>query len=434
MATEQSQIEVPQGERALIVPSVWGGSTGRTGYQSGDLEPRVYAEMLERDGHCRQALRYTQNQILSIIGDYQHPDGDILQAVEFALRAMQGTWRGVLRNCLDAIWYGFDVEELVWEEAPPNPHGLEWCYRKIKPTPAQSWYPEGLVTDDYGNLTELIQWRKSPREVKLERNRAIHYAYEGRGSVWGAPCARLVHRWYSTRIDAHEMWLVGIERLSAPLVIYIVPQGTTFDRMTGREKSYTEMAADGWREVASGGVLITEAFFQDTGDSAVLLPQFEVLRGDGWQDEFADYCDYAAREIYLALGIPPLLLMEPQHSSRAQAESMAYMTQLMMLPIAEEFAETVIIDQIVRPLIEANFGPQEDYGSVTVELPSNEQELAGVVRDLWQAGFTWATSEAHYRAIQRRLPSLLPEWEEFAGEDTIPGSSERPSAGLPMER
>lgn len=418
------EVRVPRGERALVVPSIW-TTGGRKGYYPDDVDPSVYTDMLRRDGHCRQALRWTQNQVLTLLGQYQHPDDRIREAVAFALRAMEGTWRGTLRNILDAIWYGFDVEEIVWDRAPANPYGLRWTWRKLKPTPAESWYPKGLQTDDYGNLIRLVQWEGTAREVVLDLNRAIHYAFEGRGNPWGAPCARLVRRWYETRRDAHDMWLVGIERLSAPLVVYITPQGSTIDRATGMEKSYAELAADGWRQVSSGGVLITEAFFHDTGQNVVLLPQFEVLRGDGWQDEFANYCDYAAREIYLALGIPPLLQMEPQHSSRAQAQSMAYMTQLMLIPMAEQFAETVIVNQIARPLIEANFGPQETYGSVPVDLPGDEETTASVVRDLWQAGFTWATSEAHYRAVQRRLPSILPEWEEFAADGDF-GVAEEP--------
>jgi len=417
----------PLGERARTAPSPWASSYR---YSPDDLSPTKYAEMLRLGGHCRQALRFTKNQVLSLLGDYKHADERVQDGIAYATEALQGTWRGVLSNILDAIWYGFSVSERVWDNAPANPYGLAWYYSRVKPTPPQSWYPRGLVTDEFGNLKQLIQWRQSANSVELELNRAVHWAYEGRGSVWGAPAARLAHKWWQTRRDVHDMWLLGIERLSSPVIVDVVPQGTVRDRATNQERSFADFAAEGWRSVTSGGVLVREAFAQELGaTNYVLLPQFEVIRGDGWQQEFADYCDYAAREIYVALGLPPLLMMEPQHASRAHTESIALLTQIMLMPVAEEFAEDVIIDQLVKPLIVANYGEQDDYGEVPVQLPIDENEVAGVVRDLWQAGFTWATSEAHYRRIQARLPSLLPEWEEFAGEaaalPTVRGEAEQ---------
>jgi len=422
---EQPTIQVPRGEVTRAVGGPWRSHSERS---PDEHVPTHYTKLLERYGHARMALRFTKNQICSLIGDYQHPDERIADGVRFALDAMQGTFRGMVGHVLDALWYGYDVEEKVWDNAPPNEFALAWYYTKIKPTQPESWYPKGLVTDDFGNLKELIQWRdRGDAENKLDLIRAIHWAYEGRNSVWGLAAARAANKWLETRNDAHDMWRIGMERLSAPIVVDIEPQGEVLNRDTGQRISYTEMAADGWNKMTAGGVLVREASVLDAGadgSTSILLPQMTVLRGDGWTQEFENYCDYAAREIYIAVGIPPLLVMEPEHASRAHTETIAIVTALMLAPIAETFVEDVLIDQVVRPLVIANYGEQETYGDSPVTLPIDEAETAQVVRDLWQSGFTMAASEAHYQRIQARIPGLLPEWSEIDGNlDESAGTS-----------
>jgi len=402
-----------------------------------ELNPTVYEEMLQLSTICRQALRFTKNSIISLIDDYQNDDEVIQAGVRWSLNEMQGTWRNVLSNALDAIWFGFNVQELVWEALATPREGVSWTFSKVKSTPPPSWYPGGLVTDDYGNLKKLLQWKKTESEVELPLNKSVHWAFEGRGNVWGNPCARTAHFWYSTRRDTVEMWLIAMERLAAPIVVDLEMQGDV-KGPDGLEVSNVEFSGQQWEKLSSGGVMVRQAAYDRDLDH--VFPDIKMLGSGGWEEQFKAYADYAGREMFMAVGVPPLLQMEPQHASRAQSESIASLTQLMLLPTAEMFVEDVLVDQIVRPLVDYNWGPQDNYGKFPIELPVDEEQVASIVREMSQAGFLMPMNEAHYTTIEERLPGVLPAWEDhikgggFSGQQqALPGSSEPPEATPPTE-
>jgi hypothetical protein len=389
-------------------------------YSDDDLEPSVYTKMLRTSGHCAQALRFTQNQILSLIGNYEHEDEEITKVIRALLVFMEGSWRRVLIHGLDAVWWGFSVQEKVMESFRVDGSDY-WGYLRIKPTAQESWYPRGLITNKFGRLERLVQWKDVPQyEAELELERAIHWSYQGRGSVWGWGAARAAHPWYQVHRDVLELWMIGLERLSSGIIIDLEHKGASKNEL-GEDVPNVEKAAELWSQTTTGDAIIREAVVDEDGN---VFPQVNFLTGSGWQGEFSDTMVQAAKELYVAVGVPPMLQMEPEHSSRAQSETVNSVTQTMLLPIAEEYTEEVLIEQVVRPLIEWNWGEMEDYGGFPVQTPVDQEGLSKILGELRDSGFVVPINPAHYARVQALFPDILPPYEEHESEGGF-------TAGLP---
>ena len=151
------------------------------------------------------------------------------------------------------------------------------------------------------------------------------------------------------------------------------------------------------------------------------LPRVEVLRADGWDTEFTTYVDYVNRAYFLALGIPSLMVMESQFGTRAQSLVHSDVASIGALPVAEEFAESCLMRDIVQPLVDLNYGEQEDYGSFPVTQPTDEQFVSGILTSLAGSGVLGLmVDERVYTKIQSILPDYLPEIEPGQFDQTAP--------------
>jgi hypothetical protein len=111
------------------------------------------------------------------------------------------------------------------------------------------------------------------------------------------------------------------------------------------------------------------------------------------------------------------------------------------LPVAEEFAETCLIEQVVKPLLDVNFGEQEDYGSFPAALPLDEEFVASILTSLNTAGFLGLMVDRRiYQHWQEKLPQYLPEIDEGeyyqeggAAEEALPEQTEQPVVGVSDE-
>jgi hypothetical protein len=121
---------------------------------------------------------------------------------------------------------------------------------------------------------------------------------------------------------------------------------------------------------------------------------------------------YADRAKLLAMGVPPLMIIESEHGTRSQAQEAGDTGRLTFEPIAREFATGVLVDQIVRPTIIYNFGEQADgYGEFPVRRQVDEAQMVTILEGLGRTGVFDGMTEPFYRRTQEKFP-WLPEWEE----------------------
>jgi hypothetical protein len=212
-----------------------------------------------------------------------------------------------------------------------------------------------------------------------------------------------------------------------PQIVVVVADGKYQDPVSKREISTTELMGNIWAEVKSAGVVVLCAPTGEFTDKD--LPRVQQLQGEAFGDEFSAHIRWVDGAYLTAVGVPALVQLEGQFGTRAQSAVHSDAAKFGALPVAEEFAETCLIEQIVKPLLDVNYGEQEDYGSFPASIPVDEEFVANILTALNTAGFLgMMVDERVYRHWQERLPQYLPEIDDNAYEQEQPA---QPT--LPME-
>jgi hypothetical protein len=385
-------------------------------------------ETLRTDWLVRQALRFSANLILSLIGEYEHEDPRVVEFVRGAIGYMRRSWRSALLAQLEAIWYGFSMAEIVWEAgaglnggrrgaSPPRGGGGgasasrggggAWLIRYLAPLDPARFYPAGFDMQKGLDQTEARMGAGTMEETLIPSSHFVHWAYESADNPYGNPLAPTVWLNVKGRDHASRLWLTGLEHRGQPLLYEVVPHSVYKDPDTGLETTAVEQAQKSWDGTQGGSVVIRSA-----ADGEGKLPRVEVMDLSGWTTEFTDFFAYKDKAILLGFGIPPMVLLEPEHATRAQAAVQSELTKLTFVPTAEEFAQSVLVDQIVDPLIRYNLGEQDDYGHFPVSMPVDQEGLAGILESLERVGVFTAMAPSLYATIQEKFPGILPTPEE----------------------
>jgi len=377
---------------------------------NGDLPQ--YTEMLECDYAARQALSFASNLVINLIGEYEHEDEALQAWVRSALRNMRGDWSATLRFLLRARIFGFVVAEKVWGSA--SIEGREsWVYSNLAPVQPESLTVRGLVMDvDTGRPSEVVQWAQfgEANAIHIPGAKVIHWSLDDKGDGYGTPLGRAMLPLYNAKKSTASAWEVAAKYRGYPQIYEVVP-GTRLQNADKVEVNYMDVAAESWKQVQSGGVILRPAPSGEWGDKG--LPRVEVLQGAAFGDEFSAHIGWVDRAYDLALGIPALVQNESQFGTRAQSAVQTDAAKLSALPVAEEFSESCLMAEVVRPLIDVNYGPQQDYGRFPCELPFDEARFAEMLGALNTAGVLqmmvpWRT----YEHLQKLVPDMLPAVEE----------------------
>jgi len=411
-------------EVGQIVGSKQGAAGGAASMQrktlKGGGKDVTYAQLktwLEGDWAARQAVSIANAMVLSLIGEYEHEDEGVREFVRGAIGYMRRSWRAAQNALLEARWFGAAAGELVWETAPGGPWAGRWMLKTIVPIDLEALANGGMKQADGLEQTEFVLNKGKMDALTIPGEKVVHWAYDSAADPYGRGLAQGLVTLLEGRLDAMVYWIAGLERLGLPLIIEIVPPGT-FQDETGNAKSFIQEAEDAWKRTQGGSIVLRVA-----ADEEGKLPKISGLDLGGWTDEFKTFFGYTERSLFLGNGVPPLLVMESEHGTRAQAETQGDVSGLIFEPLAREFSHAVLVDQIVQPLVFYNFGEQESYGEFPVAKQMDAKSLTGIMESLYRIGAFGEMPEAFYRRV-REQPGLgwLPSWEEVekTGRVAIP--------------
>ncbi len=392
-----------------------------------------YTKMLRVDYQARQAVNFSTNLILNLIDEYQHPDPRITEFVRAAFARLRGSWTATLRWLLRARIYGFSVAEKIWEPARLAGRPA-WIYRGFAQLAPESLQNRGLVFNrDSGELEEVVQWRQFGSEgIRIPAAKVAYWAHEDPGDGYGTALGECMLPLYRAKQSSMEAWQVAAKYRGMPQIYVVVPDGRIQDAATKEEISNVEAEAKVWEATKSAGVIVRPGVPGEWGDKG--LPRVQQLQGESFGDEFLAHIRWIDGAYLMALGVPALVQMEGQFGTRAQSAVHSDAAKFGALPIAQEFAETCLIEQLVRPLLDVNFGEQEDYGTFPCSIPIDEEFVANILTALNTAGFLGLmVDERIYRHWQAQLPQYLPEIEEGDYEPEEKPQPLSPGAEAPPE-
>lgn len=393
---------------------------------------RVAHRMLHDDATIAAAWGIIRLTLGKVLGEYQHDDPTIQEFVRQALTGAEGYERA-LQALATAPLYGYSCVETIWRPAEAGEYGAStprWVYRKFKPVHPLT-IRDGFRTDERGDLTEIEQRVLGYSAVVLPRPKLVLWSYN---DTWGDrpqgySLLEPVYSHYHACRALQRLWHRALEQGPRPLITWPVPPGDmycpTHGRMEPRVQVITEVLDD--IDDRSGIVYVAQG-----EDWANLRP--EVLANAHINPaDFLAALRYHEGAIYKALLTPRMLLEEPEHATRAQAQVQYYGPFVQHVEgLAAELGK-VLVDQLVRPLLAVNFGEVADFGSweVTPLRPEEYDMWAGVILRLVNSGLMltpedWAKIRSYYGDL------LLPG--EEAAETALPEAAEakRAAEGLTM--
>jgi phage gp29-like protein len=254
---------------------------------------------------------------------------------EDALDRMDGSPLTVMEGAMDAFANGWSVQECVYEQESGR-----WWLRAAKPKDPSMF---GLRVDAFGNVEDLLLELPGEPAHALPRSKFVLYSHRSR---YGGPRGQsdldaAYPHWVSKRALL-EAWQLHLERFGSPTMLGRYAVGTPeADRLS---------ALTGLSELAT--------------HRALLMPsdiEVEPIGGDPAASRgFMEAIDHHNREIARCILGQTLTTDEGRRvGSLTLGKVHLQVLVLQLQAIRKDLAERVMTEQVLRPLVELNFGPGE---------------------------------------------------------------------------
>lgn len=398
---------MPAAERQLDHPSTDEpvGQTFQSDWEDWDFGPyRAHISLQDRlihfwlmkqfDPTVRAALFIVKLMITRRMGEYRNDDNPKLQeTVNELLGRMAGGPKRAMSVLLSALWAGFAVGGKVWQT-----EANEWWVDRLDLLHPMSFFskqgtePDGIKLDsETGTVTEVTQYSaaldQEPETIPIGDVVYWPLLQEIREQVYGNSLLEAARRGWFSKVKAEQGWNTFGEKVAFPTIIIRVPQGNITDSRTGETVSWAQYIAKFYEELEPG-MLLAIPLDPDTKLEAELLsPQ-----GDG--KAFDLLCNYWDAQLFKSILTPRLLLEEPEHASRAQASTNLELFLLTLEGIRDDLGYAWF-EQLVKPLIDYNAGPQDNYGEwVWQDLQQADLQMLAGVFDQVQRGLASSAQAA----------------------------------------
>lgn len=358
--------------------------------------------------------------ILSCIGPYTHPNPKVRDFVDEAFIRIAGSLKLVLSDHLySRIVGGFGLGEKMLSVADNR----LWLKSIIHYQPRTiRFYPneKGQLTDNEPSIyspyqrSGIYQDRPNDMPVRLPQNKVFYTANKPRyGNYYGVSKILPVYRHFRIKEAVMEMNNIALDRYGTPIPVILVPPGTTGERRPDPNNSngYVEVtnrqaAEEAVANISTGyGLVLTNT--EENNKVAVSMLGTQNNYGSAFLDSLA----YHNREIFRGLLIPQLLLQENSSNQLGAGSASTVhfeVYKLMLRQIVDEVLDG-LLDQVVQPLIYANFGVEDPGGFVVTAFdPESAKLLAETHGMLIDRGFISPQLDKdldHVRGIQG-LPAL----------------------------
>lgn len=368
-----------------------------------------YKKMLDNDDCIFSGMEYLERHILKTIGDYTHEKEEIETSIRRRLERMEGSFLGKCGEILGAsLSFGFSVTEPIWRLQD----GELW------PVDLQILNPTSIYLDIHKsgprkNKLKWIRqwWRHGQWEADIPLHKAILYTHGGRfGNLYGT--SRLKRCWslWKAKQRLLAAYMITLERYGCPLSIAKCadPEGYVTTK-SGRRMTL--------------GQYLTEVMDSLSVKGSCVIPasvELEIIKHQGGPlgTDFLEALQWINQQMHLAIGLPSLITSAGKVGSHSLGQQHADSFNLLKEAIFDEFTE-VLLEQLIRPMIEWEWGPQESYGLFLSEAFDVEQakmlaELAKILIDAGIVDVDKLEDLNHFRAQQG-----LELWSEADLKDSL---------------
>jgi hypothetical protein len=395
------------GETATSVDDIYGLYWGSGQYNPDRLAANkgglaIYKKMRE-DDQVKAALHLKKAAIIHPGWTIEGDDEKLNEFVMAVFDGMEGTVEGAIRSILSAYDYGFSLHEKVYRYLDAGPFkgkvGIE-TLRQKSPTRIN------FDIDPFGKLKPMgiVQIQRDGQRKALDTAKFILHVYQQEfDNFYGESDLKAAYRFWFLKVNFFRYWGMYLEKFGIPLV-------------WGKVTSPTVDAADQakFRTIVSNLQAGMAAVAPDNLELNFLEPS------NSSKDTFSTAIDTLNISIARAILLPTLLGLSAGQDkgslARSQTESDTF--DMVLGGDSREVEET-INEQLIRALVDMNFGKQEKYPQFKFNPMREEDKNAFVVA--WadavskQAAKSTIETDKHVRNLLS-FPEMTPEEETAAKE------------------
>lgn len=323
----------------------------------------VYEEMVDSDETCYAAIEFLILATLAKFGAYRHENQEIESFVNSCLEQLETPWLDVLKEQLTAVWAGYSVTEII----------AEYDGEFVRPTQLQTIHPSELTFELHldgprKNLVKAIRqnrWNTAGAYIPAEK--AVIFTHNKQfGNAYGKSRLRTTWRSWFLKTKMMAAWALVLDRYGSPHAVATVKNGFEEEvhPETGEKISILPLVTEQLNKLArDGSVAVTEAI-------QIELHQAKQAVGA----DFSAIIEYLDKNIFRGALVPSLVGDHGSNGSYALGSRHYDLFVLMLEENAQQLANCNL-QQFVKPLIQWNFGPQNDYGGFVLEDFKQDDEL-----------------------------------------------------------
>lgn len=435
----------------------------------------ILSRMVETDDTVLAACQLKSLMMISKIGEYQHPDKKIAEFVRGFIQRMEGpTWAESLESMSSSGGYGFSISEKIW--------GLNKQNQKV-PIRIKTYHPTTIAfeVDQYGDVTPegviqfviqdaqisnpnnffpyfqsgfavknpfttpvdritpyRIQFANTYGLVRIPKNKVIHHVnntFLAFGSPYGKTSVRTAHLAWQLKVFFMKQMGIAGKRQASPFIHATAP-------LNGNQVKIPQ--ADGSVKMMNAVDALTEVLARrETDDSIVTGPAeagyvVNAIAAQSNLDQFLNVIDHLNTYIFRSFLLPSLVMTAGESGSRALGDKHFEIVDRISEADAQKFGLN-IVNQLIRPAIEMNFGEMDDYGHFAQRPQSIDErvQLANMFASLASAGYMQPMNKTDNEAVRSNLhlndadasfftqpsPNMpgMSDDHDFTGDDEEPG-------------
>jgi len=384
-----------------------------------------YREMMMRDEQVASCVGYLIFARLASGFTISPASGDetdkkVAAALEDNFKRLQrSSIVRLLQNAMDAIPIGFSVQEKVWAE--PNTsgefRGLQY-YKTFRPIPQET---VTFKQDPFGELEPDGMWQAKPHMTyegftspsafnHLPIDRFVIWSWQQRnGNPLGLSVLRPAYRWYMWKDMMVRWWAKYMERHGQPWTTAVVKEGSTPAQRSEIMQKLSRFIIDRVLLITQG----QKVEFKEPSATATANFEQAITKAD--------------RAIARCAFTPSLLTEHGgEVGSFALGQSHKNVFEWPLQHLAETLQDEVMTEQVGRPWVDHNFGPDVEAPIWNFKDYSEPDRLviANMYKLLVEIGVPVGVNR-----IREALGEPAPDEDELL----IGGAEDNPDQGIPKE-
>ncbi len=375
------------------------------------MAAKDYERMIDSDETVGIAFDLLSLSVLMRFGEYEHSDQKIADFINRNFEEMEGNLHTALEEILSALWAGYSGTEIIWKA-----QGSQILLNRLV-----TYHPATLlirVNPINGLYIGLKQWRwfaGSP--IDLPKEKVVLFTHGKRfGNYYGRSILKRIRKNWILKDPILKMMARALSRFGAPFISAVVPDEMIADPASPeKEISQLEYAVRILKDIENGtGIALR------SGGNVGSEPKITVhdTNGSGIGQAFESALNYLNKMIARGLLAPSLIMDEGQRGAYSLGKSHSDTYDKITGAIFWQLSEC-LLEQLIRPMIEYNFGIQKNYGNFQEKKISeaDAQTLTAAFSSLTTSGYLDPQIQGDFDAVRSRvgLPQrgVIPEEEKY---------------------